>query len=120
MVRGRNQGWQEEPSLSNSKFSLSQEESADMIEHIAGVECCQNNGFNGNDVLAEEMRLCNTAQYIVEANGRFHRDIDWTSEPDDEEFERENTYLLSGLADRTDGLEGDCTTYPKRHGLKGW
>jgi hypothetical protein len=124
---GTYQEWFEEETKDGRKnphsrtrsFRFSQEESADMIEHIAGVDCCQNNGFNGNDVLAEEMRLCNTAQYIVEANGRFHRDIDWTSEPDDEEFERENTYLLSGLADRTGGLEGDCTTYPERHGLKG-
>jgi hypothetical protein len=65
------------------------------------------------------MRLCNTSQYIVEKNSRLHRLPIWTPEPDDEDFERESKYFLSGLADRTAGLDGDCTSYPDRHGLRG-
>jgi hypothetical protein len=105
------------PHSRTRSFRFSQEESADMIEHIAGVDCNQSNGFNGNAISAEEMRLCNTSQYIVNKDSSNHRDLDSTSESDDEDFERESNYLLSGLADRTDGLEGDCTVYPLRHGL---
>ena len=64
------------------------------------------------------MRLCNTAQYIVEKNSNYCHDLPvWTPEPDDEDFERESKYFLSGLADRIDGLEGDCSVWPYRHGL---
>jgi hypothetical protein len=100
-------------------FRLSEEESADMIEHIAGVDCIHDHGFNGNVISAEEMRLASTAQYIVEKDSDYHHLPDWTPEPDDEDFERESKYFLSGLADRPDGLLGDCTTFPERHGLYG-
>jgi hypothetical protein len=84
-----------------------------MIEHIAGVDCNHGHGFNGNVISAEEMRLCNTAQYIVKDN----RELDQSPESDDEDFEREGKYFLSGLADRTSSPEGDCSVYPQRHGL---
>jgi hypothetical protein len=119
MVRGKNQGWQEEPSLSVSEFLLSRKQSADLIEHIAGVDCSEGHGFNGNAISAEEMRLCTTAQYIVKTENCIRQLTVWTPEPDDEDFEHEGKYFLSGLADRVDGLEGDCTTYPERHGLHG-
>ena len=107
------------PHSRSRSFQLSQEGSADMIEHIAGADCYEGRAFNGNAISAEEMRLCNTAQYIVKTENCIHQLTDSTPEPDDEYFEHEGRYFLSGLADRVDGLEGDCTTYPERHGLHG-
>jgi hypothetical protein len=88
-------------------------------EHVAGVDCLHGHGFNGNAISADEMRLCNTAQYIVEKDSRMHHLPEWTPASDDEDFERESRYFLSGLADKPAGLEGDCTTHPERHGLHG-
>ena len=91
------------------------------VEHVAGVNCMNSGrGFNGNAISAEEMRLCNTSQYLVEKGSEVHNLPEWTPEPDDEDFERESRYFLSGLASKTaEVLEGDCTAYPERHGLHG-
>lgn len=89
-------------------------------EHIACVKCTNGHGFNGNRISAEEMRLCNTSQYIVKKVSDMQDLPEWTPEPDDEDFERESKYFLSGLADGTaEVLEGDCAAYPERHGLEG-
>jgi len=116
---GKTQDGRKNPHSRSRSFQLSQEKSADYIEHIAGVDCGYFKGFNGNAISAEEMRLCSTAQYIVIKDGDFHRDLDDSPEPDDEDFERESNYVLSGLATRTDGLEGNCSVSPVRHGLSG-
>jgi hypothetical protein len=116
----KTQDGRKNPHSRSRSFQLYQDESADLVEHIAGVDCGGGHAFNGNAISAEEMRLCNTAQYIVEKDGVMYHDLpEWTPESDDEDFERESRYFLSGLADRVYGLEGDCTTYPERHGLKG-
>jgi hypothetical protein len=116
----KTQDGRKNPHSRSRSFQLYQDESADLVEHIAGVDCGGGHAFNGNAISAEEMRLCNTAQYIVEKDGVMYHDLpEWTPESDDEDFERESRYFLSGLADRVCGLEGDCTTYPERHGLKG-
>ena len=115
----KTQDGRKNPYSRSRSFLLSQRETADMIEHIAGVNCSHGQGFNGNAISAEEMRLCNTSQYIVRKDNDDHRGLDLSPELDDEDFERDSNYLLSGLADRTDGVEGDCSCFPPRHGLGG-
>jgi hypothetical protein len=64
----------------------------DSMDHIAGPGCVAYNGYNGNNVTAEEMAMSNTLQCLV------RKDEHWTLEPDDEIFERGGQFL-SGLSD---------------------
>lgn len=114
----KTQNGRRNPHSRSRSFERHQEETADLVEHIAGVDCREGHGFNGNAISAEEMRLCNTAQYIVKKDSHKYHDLPvWTPEPDDEDFERASKYCLSGLADRVDSSEGDCSVWPFRHGL---
>lgn len=107
------------PHSRSQRFRHSQEGSADIIEHIAGVDCYREQGLNGNAISEEEMRLCSTSQHIVDKYNDIHQLPEWTPESDDEDFERESKYSLSGLAHRTAGMYGNRTAFPERHGLQG-
>jgi hypothetical protein len=88
----------------------------DFREHIAGVECGHRHGYNGNAISVEEMKLCTTVQCIVEKDSDAHGAMpDWFPEPDDEDFERDSKYFLSGLGDRCGSWEDDTTVEPQRH-----
>jgi hypothetical protein len=88
------------------------------IEHIAGVDCEHQHGYNGNAISVEEMRLSTTVQCIVEKRSEAHDPLpEWSPESDDEDFERDSKYFLSGLGDRCGSWEDDCTVEPQRHGF---
>jgi hypothetical protein len=88
------------------------------VEHIAGVDCGHQHGYNGNAISVEEMRLCTTVQCIVEKQSEAHDPLpEWTPESDDEDFERDSKYFLSGLGDRCGSWEDNCTVEPIRHGF---
>ena len=89
-----------------------------LVEHIAGVNCEHRRGYNGNAISAEEMRLCGTLQCIVHKDSEAHDGMpNWYPESDDEDFERDSKYFLSGLGDRCGSWEDDCTVEPPRHGF---
>jgi hypothetical protein len=87
-------------------------------EHIAGPNCEDTQGYNGNRISAEEMRTCTTVQCLVEKASQMRDWLpEWASEPQDEDFERESNYFLSGLGDRIGSWEDDGFCYPRRHGV---
>jgi hypothetical protein len=88
----------------------------DMRSHYAGPDCNEFRGYNGHAISAEEMEYCNTMQFVVLYDKRFHDSYpDQWPEPDDEEFERHGIYHLTGLGDRCSFWQDDCSVYPKRH-----
>lgn len=96
------------------------EESRSMREHVAGPHCEHHRGYNWHAISADEMKYCTTVQFLAPYDGERH-DTSRDSripEPDDEDFERDGVYHLSGLADRCANIEDDdCEVYPVRHGM---
>ncbi|KAK7417483.1 hypothetical protein QQX98_004603 [Neonectria punicea] len=85
-----------------------------ILEHIAGPNCKGQSwcggGYNGNNISVEEMRGCNTLQCLV------RKKRDWQPEDDDEDFEREGKFFLSGLSDYMPSRDMDSpTVFPSRH-----
>jgi hypothetical protein len=84
-------------------------------EHIAGPNCEDTQGYNGNDIPAEEMRTCTTIQCLIEKQWQWQ--LEWRPEPDDGVFENEGDYSLSGLGDRVGTWEDDVICSPERHDI---
>ncbi|KPM43224.1 hypothetical protein AK830_g3373 [Neonectria ditissima] len=85
-----------------------------ILEHIAGPDCVGESwcggGYNGNNISVDEMRGCNTLQCLV------RKQSDWQPDADDEEFEREGQFFLSGLSDYMPSRDMDSpTVFPARH-----
>ncbi|KAK4549027.1 hypothetical protein LTR36_007483 [Oleoguttula mirabilis] len=86
------------------------------VEHVAGPGCVANSGYNGHNISAEEMRGCLISQCLVRkpphgATLRYRPDTD------DEAFERDGSFFLSGLSDHMPSRDYDFpTVYPPRHG----
>lgn len=82
------------------------------IEHIAGPGCKNDKGYNGLDISAEEMRGCTTFQCLA------RKDSTWHPEVDDQQFELNGDYFLTGLGgympSRDSGYGADIR--PPRHG----
>lgn len=83
-------------------------------EHVARTHCIASSGYNGNAISAEEMRYCNAVQYFSRYDiDHYHgRSRDWPPELDDEDFEREGKYHLTGLGDGCAIYEDDCSFTP--------
>ena len=67
----------------------------DMKEHITGRDCRSTEGYSGHRISVEEMKGCRDIQALVK------KESDWTPEPDDQDFEFESDYFLTGISDRT-------------------
>ncbi|KIN03069.1 hypothetical protein OIDMADRAFT_102868 [Oidiodendron maius Zn] len=84
-----------------------------MYEHIAGPNCQDYQGYNGNLISVEEMRGCNTLQCLMWKND------DWQAEPDDMEFELSSRCFLTGISDHMPSRDvGGLIVIPARHGEK--
>ena len=82
-----------------------------VYEHIAGPNCQDYQGYNGNLISAEEMRGCNTSQCLM------WKDKDWQAEPDDMEFELSSHCFLTGISDYMPLRDvGGLIVIPARHG----
>ena len=83
------------------------------IEHIAGPGCVHRGGYHGHAISLQEMRGCNTFQFLL-----WKGNISFTdSDNDDEEFELRSDYHLTGLGDFMPSRD-DTAPYvdPVRHG----
>jgi hypothetical protein len=81
------------------------------VEHIAGPCCLDERGYKGHNISAEEMKGCTTYQCLA------YRGPDWSPEPDDQEWEREGGYFLTGVGDRFPSRDiAFPNVYPPRHG----
>ena len=87
-------------------------------EHIAGPNCEDTQSYNGHNISAEEMRTCTAVQCLIEKESQTRNWLpEWTSESDDEDFERESKYFLSGLGDRTGSWDDDGFCSSTRHNV---
>lgn len=84
-------------------------------EHIGGPDCDMMNGYSGHNISLEEMRACNTVQCLVLKGGGFVQDA-YEPQSDDEDFERESEYFLTGLGEMLGSVESYSPVYPIRHG----
>ncbi|MCJ1377209.1 hypothetical protein MMC17_000301 [Xylographa soralifera] len=62
-----------------------------VVEHISGPGCISRNGYSGQRISLEEMKGCRAIQCLV------HKDADWEPEPNDQDFELESDYFLTGV-----------------------
>lgn len=84
-------------------------------EHIAGPNCEDTQSYNGSHISAEKMKTCTTIQCLIEKQWQWH--LEWKAEADDEIFESEGHYFLSGLGDRVGTWKDDVVCSPERHDI---
>lgn len=83
------------------------------VEHIAGPGCVLRSAYNGCKISAEEMRGCMTAQCLV----RKQKGLQYRPASDDEPFETNGDFFLSGLNDFMPSRDWSWPqTIPTRHG----
>ncbi|KAF3005603.1 hypothetical protein E8E13_001920 [Curvularia kusanoi] len=76
-------------------------------------DCFRGKGYNGKYITAQEMRGCNTAQCLL-SKIYYSPDAD-----DDQEFERQSSFFLSGLCGNVKSRDGGGEEFlPSRHGLE--
>ena len=82
-------------------------------EHIAGHNCISVRGYSGHRISLAEMKGCRAVQWLV------RKDVDWMPESDDENFETEGNYVLTGIGDGPTPWMPLENSYPVRHGITG-
>ena len=80
-------------------------------EHLAGPGCVLGNGYTGHRVSLAEMKGCRAVQCLVK------KDADWLPEDDDQDFELEGDYFLSGIGDGSPDEAPLEDIEPVRHGI---
>jgi len=85
----------------------------DDLEHLAGPGCSCVGGYSGHQISVQEMKGCRAIQCLLSKHMVSH----WKPEPDDQDFENETGYFLTGVGDgsATDGEFNQA--YPVRHGV---
>lgn len=82
-----------------------------ILEHLAGPGCIHHGGYSGFRITAEQMKGCATVQCLV------RKTAEWTPEPDDQSFELDGKYFLTGLSGHMPSRdEGGPEFVPVRHG----
>ncbi|KAL3445136.1 hypothetical protein BJX65DRAFT_297232 [Aspergillus insuetus] len=82
------------------------------IEHVAGPGCRHTGAYNGNRITWAEMRGCQTIQCLVP------KSEDWEPASDDQDFERDSEFFLSGIATRACSRVEPFFANPVRHGVE--
>lgn len=79
-------------------------------EHLAGPGCVSESGYTGHRISIAEMKGCRAVQCLL------RKDASWKPEDDDQDFEIEGDYFLSGVGDGSpeEALLEDIQ--PARHG----
>lgn len=99
--------------ITQDTFSADIEKHWEYCEHIAGPDCTSRVGYNGHRVSLEEMKGCRTFQCLLP------KPSNWVPSNDDEEFEIEGDYFLSGLGiDMPSRDENYPLVFPVRHGAE--
>ena len=81
-------------------------------EHLAGPGCVSHCGYSGHRISLAEMKGCRAVQCLVE------KDADWMPEDDDQDFELEGHYFLSGIGDGAPDISILDVIKPVRHGAE--
>ena len=83
----------------------------DQSEHLAGPGCASVEGYSGYRVSVEEMQGCRAVQ-ALEKKGE-----GWQPEADDEDFEVESQFFLTGIGDGGPDPGSVQGFTPARHGI---
>lgn len=92
--------WDEDPSA--------QDPMVEQYEHIAGPQCQNLAGYHGDKITVEEMRGCNTVQFLVK------KQQSWVPSDSDLEFEGHSGWYLTGISEGS--YKEECRFLPVRHG----
>lgn len=80
-------------------------------EHIAGPNCVSENGYTGHRISVAEMKGCRAVQCLLKKDGN------WVPEDDDQDFEVEGDYFLTGVGDGSPDEAPLEDIQPARHGV---
>ncbi|MCJ1433844.1 hypothetical protein MMC27_003209 [Xylographa pallens] len=64
---------------------------SNILEHISGPGCISRSGYSGQRISLKEMKGCRSIQCLVQ------KEPDWEPQPDDQDFELESDYFLTGV-----------------------
>ena len=84
------------------------------MELVAGSGCLSASGYNGWRISLEEMKGCRAVQALVPKD----QVENWKPEDDDQDFERESEYFLSGIGDGSPDEAPLGNMKAVRHGLE--
>ena len=83
----------------------------DLGEHLSGPGCTSRQGYSGQRISLDEMKGCRAVQCILK------KGKDWLPEPDDQDFELESDYFLTGVGDGSPDEAPLRDIKPERHGV---
>lgn len=78
-------------------------------EHIAGPGCSATSAYNGNRITVQEMKGCRIVRCLAK------KKEGWQAEDDDQDFELESDYFLTGLGDGSPFEDTLRNIKPARH-----
>lgn len=81
-------------------------------EHLAGPGCVSTSGYSGYQISVEEMARCRKVIVILK------KDESWRLEPDDQPFELEGDYFLTGVGEGGPDEAPLMNLRPVRHGVR--
>ena len=80
-------------------------------EHIAGPGCIATGGYSDHRISMEEMKGCRAVQALMK------KTPEWQPEHDDQDFELESGYFLTGVGDGSPDTAPLEPIQPARHGF---
>lgn len=80
-------------------------------EHLAGPDCASEQGYTGHRISVAEMKGCRAVQCLMK------KEDGWIREEDDEDFEIEGDYFLTGVGDGSPDEAPLDDIEPARHGV---
>ncbi|KAI9744118.1 MAG: hypothetical protein M1818_002270 [Claussenomyces sp. TS43310] len=80
-------------------------------EHIAGPGCTLGGGYSGHQISLQEMKGCRAVRCLM------RKEDGWQPEPDDQDFERESDYFLTGVGEGSPDESALQILAPIRHGV---
>ena len=81
------------------------------LQHLAGPGCASVTGYSGYRISIEEMQGCRAVQVLAK------KEEGWQPEADDESFEVESQFFLTGIGDGSPDSTALQGIRPARHGL---
>ena len=80
-------------------------------EHLAGPGCVSERGYTGHRISLAEMKGCRAVQCLLK------KEANWMPENDDQDFEIEGDYFLTGVGDGSPDEAPLENLQPARHGI---
>ena len=81
------------------------------LQHLAGPGCASIDGYSGYRISVEEMEGSRAVQTLAK------KGEDWQPEGDDEDFEIESQFFLTGVGDKSPDTGPLQRIRPARHGI---